>query len=604
MSGPPIELFNFDTDQDIFIADDDDDQDQTVIETLFVGIEPDSIPSNDLNANTNPIRLNQKNLYRLIDLFEPTYDNFEKCICYLFNSPYIKDFILPFVIEWYCQKPYNEPDTIEDFFSEKYEPRSDNNWFFSIVDCLSQAQRNIILEKYFNNTINTGAKIDISDPLTFTYMKLNRDYRKRNGEGIRVGDFMTDLKKVAVYIDNMSIYMMKIKSSSLKKAEIKFMNASMFREKLKEFKLGVINSNKKVKEINAWDVLCEGTNKNLITIEEMVFYDENPKTFNLFQGYEYDQVEEINMTLLTPFINHVYNVICSRNNSLYKYLIYWVSYIFQNPKAKTQVAIVLTGAEGTGKTTFTDVICHLLGNYANDNAKIDEITGKFNNLLMYKKLLICNEVKSFISNKNYDSDRMKTLITESNIDINIKFKDTVHQENVANFIFVSNNFAPIKITENDRRYLVIEVSSERRVDIAYFTQLKQSLTEEFYSHLLTFFMKINLSEWDRLKIPMTPAKQAIIEFCKSPYQTFIQLFITNFIQGYPKKEAYTTYKKWCEENGYNSGTVQEFRLGMLKYCFDSKPTSTYKLKEESYQFFDMTQVHYDDDDDDFEDFLE
>lgn len=591
MQQPTIDVFNFDVEEEIFVDDDDDDSGpEIVIESFFRNVESDTIPSYNLIANTNPIRLSKNDLHTLVDQFKPTYDNFEKYICYLFNSPYKQEFILDFVCSWYVQNPNNNVETIQEFCAENFTPRKDNNWFFVIVNGLPTLQRNLILEKYFTNTVNDSECIDISHPLTFTSMKLQNDYRKRDGFGIRVGDFITDLKKVTVYIDNMSMYIMKVKSSKLRKAEIKFMNPSMFKEKMKEFKLGTIEAGKKTKDITAWDVISEGTNKNFITIEEMVFYDENPKTFNLFQGYEFDQVEEVELELIRPFIDHVYNIICSRNNDLYKYLMYWIGYLFQDPKAKTQVAIVLTGAEGTGKTTFTEVLCHLLGNYANDNAKIDEITGRFNNILMSKKLLVCNEVKSFISNKSYDSDRMKTLITESNVDINIKFKDTIHQENVANFIFVSNNFAPIYISENDRRYLVIEVSSERRVDLAYFSALKETFTEDFYKNLLTFIMKINLQGWNRLNIPMTSAKQAIIDFCKSPYQTFIQAFVIRFRDGFPKKEAFTTYKNWCEENGFNHGTQQDFRLGMLKYCADAKQQngpSTYLLKQENYQYFNI-----------------
>ena len=77
---------------------------------------------------------------------------------------------------------------------------------------------------------------------------------------------------------------MKIRSSKLRKAEIKFMNPSMFKEKMKEYKLGTIEAGRKTKDITAWDIISEGTNK------------------------------------------------------------------------------------------FTEVLCHLLGNYANDFAKIDEIT--------------------------------------------------------------------------------------------------------------------------------------------------------------------------------------------------------------------------------------
>lgn len=239
--------------------------------------------------------------------------------------------------------------------------------------------------------------------------------------------------------------------------------------------------------------------------------------------------------------------------------------------------------------------------YANDNATINDITGKFNNAILYKKLIICNEVKSYIANKVYDGDRMKTLITENTIDINLKFHDSLHQENIANFILISNNFAPIKIEEGDRRYFVLEVSSEHLNDREYFNNILNSLTDEFYSNFLTFLMRIDTTNWDRFNIPLTPAKKAIMEFSKSPYSTFIQSSISSFLRGFPKDNAFKTYKEWCNENGYIIGNLQNFRVGMLKFCEETtmmnrnKRVNAYKLRDECRIHFKIPDQNEDSD---------
>lgn len=83
---------------------------------------------------------------------------------------------------------------------------------------------------------------------------------------------------------------------------------------------------------------------------------------------------------------------------------------------------------------------------------------------MYKLLLICNEAKSFINNKKYDPDMLKKMITEDSIDMHKKFHDVFTQQKVANFIFLSNNFAPLKIEEEYRKFIIMETSSEKRGD--------------------------------------------------------------------------------------------------------------------------------------------
>ena len=599
------------TDEPIIINDDEDDlfvdelmEQPYLLRKNIFKLKPITKKIDDFDMNYSLIKLGREDLVTLLSFFEPTYDNFDKCIKYLFKSPYKQDFIEEFVVGWYCQGEYNYASTIRNFSNEYYTPEKSNNWFFRIVNELHPKQRNYILEKYFNTTIDTSAPFDISSPITFYTIKKEKDYRLRKGIGIRVGDFLTDLKQVAIYVENADIFILKKKSPLLRKAEIKFFTPGQFKTKLNSLKLGVYGKGSKMKEITAWKILSHGSNMNAITVQDMCFYQEGENIFNIFQGYEYDEIEgEIDLRIIMPFINHIHDVICNNNEDAYRYLISWLAYLFKNPGGKTETAIVLTGMQGCGKNTFTNVICHLLGTYANDNATINDITGKFNNAILYKKLIICNEVKSYIANKVYDGDRMKTLITENTIDINMKFHDSLHQENIANFILISNNFAPIKIEEGDRRYFVLEVSSEHIHDQEYFQNILNSLTDEFYSNFLTFLMRIDISGWDRFNIPLTPAKKAIMEFSKSPYSTFIQYTISSFIRGFEKVSAFKTYKDWCNENGYIIGNVQNFRLGLLQYCeeknirLQNKKVNIYKLKEECRTHFRIPTQNEEEDND-------
>lgn len=567
-------------------------QNYVIRKNIFVKFKPVPIKKNDFTVSTTLIYLGRQDLATLITFFEPTYDMFDLCIKYLFKSPYRQEFIENFVVSWYTQGEFNSSETIRSFSQEFYIPEKSNNWFFRIVNELHPLQRNYILEKYVNNTIDETVSFDLSTPITYYTISKERDYRRRKGIGVRVGDFMTDLKQVAIYVENVELFILKKKSPLLRKAELRFLAPSQFKNKLSQLKLGVYGNAPKVQEITAWKILSYGSNMNFITVQDMCFYSDNANIFSIFQGYEYDVIEgEVNLQIIEPVINHIYNVICNRNPEAYRYLIFWLAYLFKNPSGKTETAIVLTGMQGCGKNTFTNIICRLLGTYANDNATINDITGKFNNAILYKKLIICNEVKSYIANKVYDGDRMKTLITENTIDINLKFHDSLHQENIANFILISNNFAPIKIEEGDRRYFVLEVSSEHLNDREYFNNIINSLTDEFYSNFLTFLMRIDTTNWDKFNIPLTPAKKAIMEFSKSPYSTFIQSTIHSFLRGFAKDNAFKTYKEWCNENGYIVGNLQNFRVGVLKFC-EEKTITVQNKRMNVYLLRDECKIHF------------
>lgn len=143
---------------------------------------------------------------------------------------------------------------------------------------------------------------------------------------------------------------------------------------------------------------------------------------------------------------------------------------------------------------------------------------------------------------------------------------------------MSNNYAPIKIEEGDRRYFVADVSPEQVPNKEYWKSLYASFTPEFYRHLLTFFLTIDISNWNIKEIPITQIKIQLIQFSKSICTVFIQTHIEQFRDGFPKADAFLEFKKWCKSNNYKQENQQDFRLGVLQFCEDLE--STYKLKNQ------------------------
>lgn len=134
---------------------------------------------------------------------------------------------------------------------------------------------------------------------------------------------------------------------------------------------------------------------------------------------------------------------------------------------------------------------------------------------MNKLLLICNEAKSVINNKKYDPDMLKKMITEDSIDMHKKFHDVFTQQKVANFIFLSNNFAPLKIEEGDRRFIIMETLSEKREDREYFSNPYKSFSPDFYLNLLSFFGFPDIAHLDPNVIALKNEKIEIINFLET-----------------------------------------------------------------------------------------
>ena len=165
--------------------------------------------------------------------------------------------------------------------------------------------------------------------------------------------------------------------------------------------------------------------------------------------------------------------------------------------------IVLTGKQGCGKNTFTNIISTLARGYSRSNVtSIDHISGRFNASVLAMILIIGNEWTSASLNKYIDKGRHKGVIAEDNIEIERKGVDPFTAQNCCNFIINSNEQDPVIIEPNDRRYMVSEISDKHMQDEEYFSKF-QKLSMDFYNHLFTYFRRRNIKGFSERKIPMT-----------------------------------------------------------------------------------------------------
>lgn len=186
---------------------------------------------------------------------------------------------------------------------------------------------------------------------------------------------------------------------------------------------------------------------------------------------------------------------------------------------------------------------------------------------MNKMLIIINEVGTHTELTNDQNNRIKTAITEENVDVNPKHQNSFSSKNIANFIFISNESEPLKIEIDDRRFLVLEVSGKMKDNMDYFTELFESYKKaEFYENLLTFFLKIKVDTMRGIEIPSTEAKEQIQLECSGYFSEFIEAQKVNFIQGVSVHDASELYNQWTIENHIKSLTQSEFNKNMKRFC--------------------------------------
>jgi len=207
------------------------------------------------------------------------------------------------------------------------------------------------------------------------------------------------------------------------------------------------------------DRLSKIPNKCLVyapDVNSIEFKDEfGNDCINSYRGVKFDAVGHKIPKLIDKLLNNLFiNDIKVKDN-----FIHWLAYILQFKK-RTNVAWGFYGASGTGKGLLVDIIYRLLG-LENCSINVGDVSLQSNfNAYAYNKLFIhLNEIASDYHSRHGVAGKIKALISDDVIQINMKNVNTISQKNYCNIILNSNNPNPIEIDTTDRRWNLINCNS-------------------------------------------------------------------------------------------------------------------------------------------------
>ena len=172
-----------------------------------------------------------------------------------------------------------------------------------------------------------------------------------------------------------------------------------------------------------------------------------------------------------------------------EYVLNWFAHIVQYPARKTEICILLYGAQGCGKSTIGEYLLRkIIGlDKMIITSKADKMFGRFVNT-QGKLLAVLNEA----SGKDTFNicDILKDAITCSMTEQEKKGIDAVSVIDYTNYIFTTNNINSVKIPEDDRRFMPIEINEELKNNKSYFKELYADLDNDlimrnFYKELKT-----------------------------------------------------------------------------------------------------------------------
>lgn len=221
--------------------------------------------------------------------------------------------------------------------------------------------------------------------------------------------------------------------------------------------------------------------------------------YNLWQGFACPSIPgDCNL-----YLDHLRDNVCLGNQEHFDYLMGWMARMIQQPAQAGEVAVVLRGGKGTGKSFFAVELGKLLGRHFLHVSNGSHLTGNFNAHLRDLVLLFADE--AFYANDRKHESILKTLITENTLTIERKGVDVETAPNFIHLIMASNDRHVVPAGPGERRFFVLDVGREHQQDSQYFSAISKQMDSGGREALLHMLLHYDLEGFDVRSVPATEA---------------------------------------------------------------------------------------------------
>jgi Family of unknown function (DUF5906) len=204
---------------------------------------------------------------------------------------------------------------------------------------------------------------------------------------------------------------------------------------------------------------------------------------------------------------HITEVIANGDEKFADYVFNWVARMYQQPQEPGQTAIALCSeAEGTGKSTFGQILMEPWGLNGRHISDTKHLVGHFNARLENCGLLFADEAL-WPGDKSAEGT-LKRLITEPTLIIERKGVDAYEGPNCVHLLLASNKDWIVPAGKYARRFAVNEVLSKYAGDRDYWEALRHQISHGGIEALFYDMLKRDISNFDVFDIPQTKALTA------------------------------------------------------------------------------------------------
>lgn len=192
----------------------------------------------------------------------------------------------------------------------------------------------------------------------------------------------------------------------------------------------------------------------------------------------------------------------------------WMAYVVRNAGRKVLWSPLLKGIEGDGKTAIGNMIIAALGQENAHQIDMDSIRSSFNAWAEGACFGIIEEVRVGGQDRRMIMDKLKPLITNTEISITRKGQNPFTALNTMNYLLLTNHEDALMLTDNDRRYGVFFTQFTDKSQLPSIAGHYEPLWDAIRTQpeaIRGWLYSIDLSDFDPNKAPdTTDAKRRMI----------------------------------------------------------------------------------------------
>jgi len=198
--------------------------------------------------------------------------------------------------------------------------------------------------------------------------------------------------------------------------------------------------------------------------------------FNVDTDYDF-KIPEI----FEKFLKHL----VSGDMDSYNYILDWLSVSLS---ARNYCMLCTIGSKGIGKGVLGTIMERLVGrkNFGSTTNRV--LNSNFNSVLYNKRIVYIDEIQVKTIEQE---DRLKTFVNDM-VQIELKGEDAFEAVNTASVYLSSNNMDSVKLTGDNRRFSIVELTDVSVTKVLKPAEFEQLLSDEVIEQLGLYLLTRNI----------------------------------------------------------------------------------------------------------------